>query len=122
MIEKRIERLKEVGKLEISVHEGRCNGKTLAIGYKKGIENAIEIVQKAAGEYNNGWIPVEERLPVIEDEPIGIASDVGRKFMVTDCNGWVYDATFWKYANRFECDGIIAWQPFPEAYKEGEQP
>lgn len=24
---------------------------------------AVEIIEQAAAEYNNGWIPVEERLP-----------------------------------------------------------
>lgn len=46
-----IKRLKEVGKLEISSHSGRCNGKTLTLGHVKGIENAIEIV-KEEGQIN----------------------------------------------------------------------
>ena len=46
VFEKIIEKLEEVGKLEISMRGGRCNGKTLALGYTKGIENAIEIVKQ----------------------------------------------------------------------------
>lgn len=34
-----------------------------AWNYAKGLEYAEEIVKQAAAEYNNGWIPVEERLP-----------------------------------------------------------
>ena len=54
-IEKLIGRLEEVGKLEISMHGGRCNGKTLALGYAKGIENSIAIVNQLAEEYNNDF-------------------------------------------------------------------
>lgn len=46
-----VERLEEVGRLELKTHGGRCNGKTLALGYAKGVENAIEIV-KEEGEIN----------------------------------------------------------------------
>ena len=53
--EKIIERLREVGNLEITVHGGRCNGKTLTLGYVKGIENAIEIVNQVAEECNNDF-------------------------------------------------------------------
>lgn len=44
-----VERLEEVAKTEIRVHSARCNGKTLAIGYAKGIENAIKIVKEEGG-------------------------------------------------------------------------
>ena len=57
VFEKIIEKLEEVGNLEISMHGVRCNGKTLAIGYKKCIENAIEIVKQESERYNSGWIP-----------------------------------------------------------------
>lgn len=60
---KLISRLKEVGKLEISMHGGRCNGKTLALGYAKGIENSIAVVNELAEDYNNWWIPCSERYP-----------------------------------------------------------
>ena len=46
VFDKIIEKLEEVGKLEISMRGGRCKGKTLALGYTKGIENAIEIVKQ----------------------------------------------------------------------------
>ena len=51
VFEKIIEKLKEVGNLEISMYGGRCNGKTLTLGYKKGIENAIEIVKHESERY-----------------------------------------------------------------------
>ena len=63
VFEKIIEKLEVAGKTELIVNGGRCNGKTLALGYTKGISDAIEIVKQEAEQYNNGWIPVEEELP-----------------------------------------------------------
>ena len=57
VFEKIIEKLEVAGKTELIVHGGRCNGKTLALGYEKGISEAIEIVKQEAEQYNNGWIP-----------------------------------------------------------------
>lgn len=39
------------------------NQKSINYGYCCAINHAIEIVNQVAVEYNNGWIPVEERLP-----------------------------------------------------------
>lgn len=44
-----VERLEEVGKLEIKTHSGRCNGKTLTHGYIHGIQNAINLVKEVGG-------------------------------------------------------------------------
>ena len=65
------------------------------------------------------WISCSGTLPIIVDEPSDCAKDVGRRFLITDSDGYVYDSTFWKYANAFD-DDAIAWQPLPTAYK-GEQ-
>ena len=45
VFEKIIEQLEEAGKTKLIAHGGRCNGKTLALGYTKGISDAIEIVK-----------------------------------------------------------------------------
>ena len=79
--DKILERLKEIIKIEIQLHGGRCNGKTLALGYAKGIENAIEIVQEVAEEYTStehincstntstdGWIPIKTRSMTEEEK------------------------------------------------------
>lgn len=41
-----LKRLEEVGGLKVKVIGGRCNGKTLQLGYQKGIQNAVEIVKE----------------------------------------------------------------------------
>ena len=96
--DKILERLKEIIKIEIQLHGGRCNGKTLALGYAKGIENAIEIVQEVAEEYtstehincstntstdtsNNDWIPCSERLPKERDWYLAVFEEVDTGFI-----------------------------------------
>ena len=49
--EKIIEKLEVAGKTELIANGGRCNGKTLALGYTKGISEAIEIVKQEAEQY-----------------------------------------------------------------------
>lgn len=58
---------------------------------------------------NDGWIPVEERLPA-EGEEVLITTDVG--LIATGyihCCEWMTDA---------EPDYPIAWRPLPEPYRE----
>ena len=67
VFEKIVEKLEVAGKTELIAHGGRRNGKTLALGYAKGISEAIEIVKQEAEKYNNGWIPFVQR-EMTEDE------------------------------------------------------
>ena len=46
VFEKIVEKLEVAGKTELIAHGGRRNGKTLALGYTKGISDAIEIVKQ----------------------------------------------------------------------------
>ena len=61
VFEKIVEKLEAAGKTELIAHGGRRNGKTLALGYAKGISEAIEIVKQEAEKYDNGWISCSER-------------------------------------------------------------
>lgn len=53
VFEKIIEKFKKAGNIQFSSFT-----KPLIT-----VENAIKIVEQVAAEHNNGWIPVEERLP-----------------------------------------------------------
>ena len=80
--------------------------------------DAIEIVKQAAAEYNNGWIPVSERLP---NEAYGCL------VTVMDCEPSTqtefenilpyfvgYDGETWNDADGEEIPfEVIAWQPLP---------
>ena len=86
---------------------------------------AIEIVQKVAEEYNGGWIPCSERLP---EEPFGCLVTVIDCEPVTQ-NEFAnilpyfvgYDGESWNDADGEEIPfEVIAWQPLPEPPKENE--
>ena len=94
-------------------------------GYKAGalyMANTIkDIIRK---HMNDGWIPVEERLPTMEE----YQKDDGR-FVLDDgnrrCAGYfnVYTGRFYSYqhitqymAELHENNWVIAWQPLPEPY------
>ena len=87
------------------------------------VDDLIEIVKQEAEQYNNGWIPVEERMP---EEAFGCL------VTVMDCEPSTqtefenilpyfvgYDGDSWNDADGetipFE---VIAWQPLPEPYQQ----
>ena len=96
-----------------NLHEKCSRRKWYQIGYKDG--------------KNDGWIPVEERMPTKEE----FLKDDGR-FILDDGNRR-YQGLFDIYAGKFkfsrhisgihyelfEDKCVIAWQPLPEPYKEG---
>lgn len=96
---------------------GECSRrKWCQIGYRDG-ENDVE---------NNGWIPVEERLPEEEE-----------KCIITDKCGYVHDGIIYDYAYNkdenpsfhrwddeyWECfrPDVIAWRSLPEPYRSEER-
>ena len=78
-----------------------------------------------SSRHNDGWIPVEERLPTMEE----YQKDDGR-FILDDgnrrCAGYfnVYTGRFYSYqhitqymAELHENNWVIAWSPLPEPYR-----
>lgn len=84
--------------------------------YAKAIYMAIEALQQTA------WIPVEERLPDI-DQSVLICTKYGE---ITDGYRWNEKDWFcaWGEYNGAhvggEYDLIVAWMPLPEPYKGGD--
>ena len=115
VFEKIIEKLKEVGNLEISMYGGRCNGKTLALGYTKGISDAIEIVKQEAEQYNNGWIPCSERLPKYGEVVMCSCTNSGITISCITHKGVKPSKSV-----RFGQHSVIAWQPLPQPYMNPE--
>lgn len=87
-----------------------------------GIENATKYGNKNAEQYNNGWIPVEERMP---EEAFGCL------VTVIDCNPVTltefenilpyvvgYDGDSWNDADGEEIPfEVIAWRKLPTPYQ-----
>lgn len=86
--------------------------------------NAIRVMSIMSKQLNNGWIPCIERRPNREE----YLKDDGR-FIVTDGNRR-YQSHYDKYLKTFVTDKliggltedkcVIAWQPLPEPYREGD--
>ena len=86
-----------------------------------GLDIAREIVKQVAKEYNDGWIPVSERLPnqdgEFTDVLITCESMVdgvfvqSAEFYIASDGEPVFDALY-------HYERVIAWQPLPLPYKE----
>ena len=75
-------------------------------------EKIKEIIRK---HMNDGWVPVEERLPEEQKYYLVTAEDNGAPFV---------DCRWHKYGGKFNCEdgeAIIAWQPLPGPYRPGEK-
>ena len=102
--------------------------------------HSIEIVNELAEEYINtstdsstdlvdastdtssGWVACSERLPE-EDGNYLVQQDDGRINILHYCKGWnctYMDIDKTRWSNACERKNIIAWQPLPAPYKEGE--
>ena len=116
---------KIIEKLEEQKVKGIYDSSSI-IGEKNVWGKAIEIVKQEAEKYNNGWIPVSERLP---EEAFGCL------VTVIDCNPVTltefenilpyvvgYDGNGWN-----DIDGetipfeVIAWMELPSAYRPKEK-
>ena len=92
-----------------------CNyPETVGCCYDKAIDKAVEIVKQAAAEYNNGWIPVEERLPKAETEVLIVAK---RKFKSGECR-YVITTAMYEDGTVSEYDSCWAWEEIEGEYDE----
>ena len=93
---------------------------SVQVGIINGVMYSKKIVQEVAEEYNGGWIPCSERLPV-----------AGKRYLVSAIwkdkdfeKSAVYDAVYgsdglWHSYNYEPVSyKVIAWQPLPEPFKE----
>ncbi len=96
--------------------------------YNAGIKDMAKMAKKIIRKYmNDGWIPVEERLPMRTlDEKIN-ESYQNYLVFIDGVDGWdidiaVYD--FWNdkkwreaHDGYGEIENVIAWRPLPEPYR-----
>ena len=88
-------------------------------GYKAGALNMANTIRDIIRKHmNDGWIPVEERLPTKEEcekdnNEFLVQTDTGKRF---SCE---YDPLANGYDNPLWCCNVpvVAWQPLPEPYR-----
>lgn len=88
-------------------------------GYARGVEYVAEIIRYHMNEVDDGWIPVEERLP---KKPVfGEDSYIVQHKCITTPYSAYWDGENWTEDYSDEpIRGIIAWQPLPKQYKMKE--
>lgn len=80
--------------------------------------NAIEIIKELAEEYNNGWIPCNEKQPEIRGAYLVTTkvNDFLRvQIMSYDGKAWIGPINTVDYGDV--SNRVFAWQPLPETYK-----
>lgn len=128
-IEKLIGRLEELkdqyGKQSFAYND--VNKTYEFVGREQTTGLIIEIVNELAEKYNNGWIPCSERLPERNEVVLcwvtstTIAS--GSTYIIGSCDhGFWFLQTYEIGHHHFPVKDykVIAWQPLPAPYKEGE--
>lgn len=97
-------------------------------GYEDGTDNFYNAVEEIIRKHmNDGWIPVEERLPEVdEDTEETIEDDDCPEYIVTIRGA--SESTTLKYSpdgTWFDENGyvynVIAWRPMPEAYRPADK-
>ena len=73
------------------------------------INRIVDIIRK---HMNDGWIPVEERLP--EDDSMVLVTCQTKKG-IRSVNRAYCDGAFWHGSGSMSC--VIAWRPLPEPYR-----
>ena len=101
------------------------------------VDDLIEIVKQEAEQYNNGWIPVSDHIHMPAKKSFG-NKQKRTNVLVTLRNGLVKEMTFEFETNEFWEAGddnhiehwkedvidtdveVIAWQPLPKPFQNGE--
>ena len=87
-----------------------------AKGYANGVANAIEIVKQEAEQYNNGWIPVSEKLP--EANQMVLATEKDSEYVILCCYEFFEG---YGYGFNGSNGNVIAWMELPSAYRPKEK-
>lgn len=80
------------------------------VTYVELIDELQEAIEQ--DEKENGWIPVSERLP--EDDTTVLVSCKTRSGTTFVRAGYCIYGSW-----HLNCEGVTAWRPLPEPYKEG---
>lgn len=113
---------KIIGQLESKAFE-RYGNKGMGGQMVIDCDDAIEIVKRAAAEYNDGWIPCSERLPKVEDLHEKSLDNctcylIQRRCGIMDVAHYikVYGESYFE-ANSIKMIDVVAWRPLPDQYQ-----
>lgn len=84
-----------------------------------GLKKAIEIINQAEQEYNNGWIPCSERLPEDMQQCLTTARIYVVPDHVDEPDNYI-GVELNTYSERFgwlHGNDVFAWMPLPEPYQ-----
>ena len=88
------------------------------------VETAVEIVKQTAAEYNNGWIPVEKRLPeesgkyCVTTEDIEIGDRTEQTIWFAHKDDYDMDESEWRGLCDYE--KVVAWKKSAPYQPKGE--
>lgn len=118
-----LEILKQQRIATVALHNSYESDHTAMIEFNI-LKDITDWIGKVSEEYNNGWIPVSERLPE-SNKPVlcwvkstTIAS--GETYIIGSCdNGYWFLQTYEIGTNSFPVKDykVVAWQPLPEPYQ-----
>lgn len=81
---------------------------------------AVEIIEQAAAEYNNGWIPInEDNLPKNREDVLILWGGGNRSiayYVHGGAGGWFFNYGYDYHGNTEVPYEPYAWQPLPESY------
>lgn len=105
----------------------KCNQDSENQDYITGYMSALSTVEGIIAEENDGWIPVEERLPnKREFQEAHCRNNYAAEFLVTIEGATRPTTLYFKNNSWFDEERnyykVIAWQPLPEAYHPKEIP
>lgn len=97
--------------------------------YMRGMQEQIDKFNQLKEEYNNGWIPVSERLPNFEERKKAYCrNEHGAEFVVMIEGATLPTTLYIKmqediwFDEQGELYNVVAWQPLPEPYQpKGEK-
>lgn len=121
VLEKILEEIKEVEKKFVVGHEV-----LFALGATGLTSEIEEIIRSHIDEVeNDGWIPVEERLPnKREFQEAYCRNHYAAEFLVTIKGATRPTTLYFRDRNWFDEEGnyysVVAWRPLPEPYKPKE--
>lgn len=105
----------------------KCNQDSENQDYKVGYISVLSAVEGIIAEENDGWIPVEERLPnKREFQEAYCRNHYAAEFLVTIKGATRPTTLYFRNRNWFDEErnyySVVAWRPLPEPYHPKETP